>query len=141
MVRNTVVQTTVCIVLTGLLLATVIAAPERQNNDLNRLLEERRDTLQHLVKVNQLRFESGRLDGADDVIRASNLLLEAELDLAASRDERTALHQQLVDNMRKLEAIAEARVRTGQAGTEDHLEAKAARLLAQIQLERAKQAP
>lgn len=99
------------------------------------LLKERRETLRQLSQEVEQRYRSG-LATLDSVIRASNLLLEAELDLAKTKAERVALCEKLVANLRQLETILESKHKVGAQGgeTANVLDARAARLKAEIQL-------
>lgn len=99
------------------------------------LLNERRDTLRQLVTDVEQRHRSGRAT-LDSVIRASNLLLDAELDLAKTKAERILVYEQQIRRLRALEKLVESRHKVGVPGgeTADLLDAKAARLKAEIQL-------
>ena len=70
----------------------------------------------------------------DAVIRASNQLLDAELELAQTREERIGIHKQRVRNLKELEEYARQRQRAAQVSVDKVLEARAARLGAEIEL-------
>jgi outer membrane protein TolC len=98
---------------------------------------ERRETLRQLVKAAEQHYRSGNTT-LPSVIRASNLLLEAELEAAKTKAERIALYEKMVENLRELEKVAEAGYKAGVRPMDDVLEARAARLKAEIQLAREK---
>lgn len=116
--------------------ALAIRAEPRKDS----LLKERRDTLRQLAQDVEQCYRAGRAT-LDSLIRASNLLLEAELDLAKTKAERIAIYEKLVANLRQLEKAAEARHQAGApgGGVSEVLSAKADRLKAEIQLAREKE--
>ncbi len=109
--------------------------PDPSDAKKESLLKERRDTLRELVRLTEARYRSGRAT-LDFVIRASNQLLEAELDQAKTKAERIAIYDKLIANLRELEKILEARQKVGAPGGDmaDLLDARTARLKAEIQL-------
>jgi hypothetical protein len=117
--------------------------PASQNNEtskqLESLLKERRDTLRRLVDIldAQHRQGFGGQEQEDVVLYASNELFDAELDLATTKTERIAIREKIVANLRQVEKRAEMRV--GVTTAKKSLEAKAARLKAEIQLLREKE--
>jgi hypothetical protein len=119
-------------------------APQPQQDDtskqLESLLKERRDTLSKVVDLLDARFRSG-FGGIKEetVLPASNHVLDAELELAPTKAKRVAIREKVVANLRKVEKFNEMR-RKGPslAPPEDLLQAKAARLKAEIQLLREK---
>ena len=98
---------------------------------IQELLKLRHDVLRERYEVVRKRHEDGTLS-AEHVVPALDDLLKARLELAASRKERIDICKQRVDNLRSLEAIAEARVKTGTGPIEDQMLATAARLQAEI---------
>jgi hypothetical protein len=102
---------------------------------LESLLKERRDVVRKLVEIVNRRYQTGMVT-QESVILASNLLLDAELELARTKAERIAVCQKLVGNLRQLEQAAEARHERTMGSADDVLKAKAARLKAEIQLVR-----
>ncbi|MEN6497741.1 MAG: hypothetical protein ABFD16_25865 [Thermoguttaceae bacterium] len=102
---------------------------------LQSLLEERRDTLRKLLKHVESQHASGNATEVA-VIRASNQLIEAELELVRTKPERIALFEKIVDNLRRAEQWTEARYEAGRCTWEDALAAKAARLQGEINLVR-----
>jgi len=68
------------------------------------------------------------------VLRASELLLEAELDLAETKAERIAVRDKLVANLRQREEAVLARYRIGAEQYDSVLQVTAARLKAEIKL-------
>ena len=63
-------------------------------------------------------------------------LLDAELELAPNRAARIALREQMVNQLKEIEKVADEAVRVGVAENADLLEVKAARLQAEIDLVR-----
>ena len=68
----------------------------------------------------------------DRVVAAENDLLDAELQLASSKQERVKLCQKRIENLRFLEKILTQRFAQGGSSMEDRLVATAARLQAEI---------
>ena len=123
-------------------LATVVANGTAQSakvdtdngsSQIQTLLKERRDTLHELVLAVKEQFRHG-IGTHDAVIRASNQLLDAELELAQTREERIGIHKQRVRNLKELEEYARQRQRAAQVSVDKVLEARAARLGAEIEL-------
>jgi hypothetical protein len=110
------------------------SSPEGGTGQLQSLRKERRDTLRKLVDAAESKYNSGKAT-LECVLRASELLLEAELDLAATKTERIAVREKLVANLRQVEKAAQMRHHAGVAPIEESLQAKAARLKAEIQLQ------
>ena len=71
-----------------------------------------------------------------DVQRAAIAVIRADLDLNHSRAERIALQRRLVDATRTIEKAAESEVKQGGATRESLIQARIARIEAQIGLER-----
>lgn len=113
--------------------APTLADDEDQIPKVHVLLTQRRDTLRTLVKLVGERFRAGQVN-FDVVIRASDQLLNLELELAEGQDARLAIRKQRVELMRDFEKVADARFRAGQATQEDVLTAQAERLGAEIEL-------
>ena len=133
-----------CAIGAAVLLGAVVAAdapespPGEATTQLQSLLKERRDTLRKLVDAVESRYRSGGVS-VDSVLRASEQLLEAELDLAETKPERIAVYGKLVANFHEREQAARAGYDTGTATLESLLEVTAARLKAEIQLLREQQ--
>jgi outer membrane protein TolC len=70
------------------------------------------------------------------IVKAIQLLLEAEVELAETRAERIAVHEKILANLCQVEKAAQMRCSAGRAPIAESLEAKAARLKAEIQLKR-----
>jgi outer membrane protein TolC len=100
---------------------------------LEDLLRQRRQTLRTLVDVAEKHYRTGRVP-FDVVVRASNDLWEAELALAKGKEERLRLRAKIVENLRKLEDLVQARFQLGKTTLDEVLSAKAARLKAEILL-------
>ncbi len=107
--------------------------------ELESLLKEKRDTLRKVVNVLTQQYENGSAT-FESIMLASERLFDAELELAATKAERTAIYEQRVSALRALEKFAEARLNAGFRATEvELLGARAARLEAQIRLLREKE--
>ena len=105
--------------------------------DIDLLLKERRDTFRELVFFAKRRFEQNTVE-FDAVIHASNQLLDAELQLAEMHNDQVRLHEEGVKNFKDLENFARNRHKLAHLTFEKVLEAKAARIQAEISLLREK---
>jgi len=108
-------------------------APDSGAARIQALLEERRATLHQLVRTFEAKFRAG-VGGYDAVIHATNQLLEVELELAKTTEERLSIHEQRVKNLKELEEIMRKMQQAAVVGAEGVLAAKAARLNAEIAL-------
>jgi hypothetical protein len=70
------------------------------------------------------------------LVRAWNDVLKAELDLCRTAAQRISVCERLVENMKKLEAIAKMKYQRALGTNADYLESKAARLEAELELQR-----
>ena len=102
---------------------------------LNELLTERRDTLAKRLATLETKSAQGQLK-IDAVIAARDQLLDAELQLAKTKEQRLAIFQKRIDNMRELEDSVKLQNENGLATPESLLAATAARLQAEIDLVR-----
>ena len=107
--------------------------PTSPENKINSLLVERRDTLRQLVDSVTAQYKAGRTT-LDNVIRARNGLLDAELEIAKTKTERIRIHEERVKNFRDLENAIKRRYTVGKGTYEEMLTAKAARLKSEIEL-------
>lgn len=121
----------------GLGMAPVRAVSGSDSQALRKLLEERKALLRQAVGVAVEEHRAGRID-LDSVLTLRRDLLNAELELAASREERIELYGKLVEHARAWENTTAELYKSGGATQVDVLKAKAARLRSQIDLERAK---
>jgi catalase len=94
---------------------------------------ERRDALQEAAKTAEKGYRAGVMD-YKSMKRINIELLNAELDLAMDRPGRVAVRERLVEQFKKIEKEFAERVAVAQASSTDLLEAKAARLKAEIDL-------
>lgn len=115
---------------------TPVADGDDDAEELKSLLTERRDTLRQLVTVVGDQYRAGR-SSLESVVRASDQLLIAELDLAEGRDSQLGFYKQRVNLLRDFEKVSKTRFQAGQVGQEDVLSVQAARLSAEIELFRA----
>jgi hypothetical protein len=116
----------------------IVAAQPAQKADaekIKRLMLERRDTLLKIVETFRSRYERGTMK-IDAVYRAQSDLLNAELDLAKTREERLAALNSQLANCQAIEARALELQKVGALGGEVEfvLTATAARLQAEIQI-------
>jgi len=108
-------------------------APDQSK--ITALLTERRDVL----KKRQREFEQMHRLGSvkvDDVRRASHEVLDAELALTEDREKRIALRQQQVNVMKRMERASSDKINAGVGSPVDLLTTRAARLQAEVELER-----
>ncbi len=112
---------------------TAAAACETNAEKLTALRRERRDALQEAAKTAEKGYRAGVMD-YESMKRTRIELLNAELDLAIDRPERVAVRERLVEQFRKFEKEVAEHVAVAQASSTDLLEAKAARLKAEIDL-------
>lgn len=101
------------------------------------LLTERREVLKKRQRGLEQLHRMGDVR-VDDVLRASHELLDAELALTENREKRIALRQQQVGVMKKLERAHSDNVDVGISNPVDLLTTRAARLQAEVKLEREK---
>lgn len=104
---------------------------------VQRLQEERIAVLKELTDTVAALSGSGRAP-YEDVLEAERLLAEAQLEAAATDQQRVELCAKLVDVLKRFEAHAEAQVLAARASQTSVLKAKARRLKAEIRLEQAK---
>ena len=109
----------------------------RDDEKLQSLLKQRRDVLREQVKVSTHAYRLGEA-AIGPVLAAMSNLVEAELELAAGAQERIALRQKQVQIARDVEKLAQARHQVAEAGIDEVLGARAARLQAEIDLYREK---
>ncbi|HEY3963816.1 MAG TPA: hypothetical protein VGM05_04615 [Planctomycetaceae bacterium] len=124
-------------VATGLFVSSGLAEPAAVRGpnaeNLTALRKERRDILRQAVEQAEVLHRSAKIDDASFRRIAINLL-HAELDLDPDHAARVALREQMVKQFKAIEEIAAARVESARATRTELLEAKAARLQAEIDL-------
>lgn len=101
--------------------------------EMKALQKDRRDTLAELAKAGEQRFHNGQATLAS-AMQASYRQFDAALEFASTKEERVASYESLIENLRQLEKDAESIHRDKAGPTDDVLEAKAARLKAEIDL-------
>lgn len=108
-----------------------IAQPAKAPDNLQQLRVARRDTLRTAIEALE-----GKTDQLSNQMRLdlTRRLYDAELDLAPILDERTRIHEQYVDQFKELERHAAERYMLGVVGHADALDAKEARIAAQIRM-------
>ncbi len=121
----------------GLLTLPVITVGEEseQKISLDELLKQRGNTLQQLVEAVTSEFRSGRVSYAV-VAQARSRLIDAELELANSHQERIAFLKQQIEASETLFACANEGLRRGRVPQSEYLTAQADLLDAKIALAR-----
>ncbi len=99
------------------------------------LRKERRDTLREVAALRQQRFQTG-VETVAVLLSTSNALRQAELELCATLAERTAVHEQHVQNLRGVEKVATVRFDAGRISGPDYVAIQSQRLAAEIDLHR-----
>src|SRR5262249_43027192 len=87
---------------------------EESAKKVKELQKERIATLKEMRDAISKLFQSGHAS-FDAVLEARQLLLKAELDGAEKESDRITLYKNFVDESKKIENLAEARVKAGQA--------------------------
>lgn len=126
----------------GLLALPVISTGQdaEQKTDLDELLKERRDTLQQIVEVVSEEYHIGNKSFAS-VVQAKNRLIDAELGLVKTRQDRLALLRKQVEMFEALSAVLDERFALGVVQQTDRLDARVAVLDAKIKLVREQNRP
>ena len=120
------------------LVATKPSIAQREEDpEVRRLLLERRDTLLELATITRRHRDLGVAAPAE-IDSVELALLQAELDLTGEASARIALYEQYVEKLRNYERMLLAMVNTGVLATREILLPKAARLEAEIALQRAR---
>lgn len=123
--------------------STAAAADEPANpGHLKKLLLERAETLRSYVDATRAAYETDTIT-LEQLLAANQELLEAELEVADSKEKRIAIYKKMVDNARQVEAKVKALHDAGARGgeAEKYYHAKATRLRMEIGLERVRLAP
>ncbi len=111
------------------------SAEADERPQLEELMIQRRDVLLQLVKTLEMKFSQG-LCRVDSVVAARAQLLDAELELATTKDARLKILHKQIKNLRELEDSLKIRHQAGQVPSDTLLSARAARLKAEIALAR-----
>jgi uncharacterized protein (TIGR03067 family) len=117
-----------------------VSPDQAAGTELEKLLQERQEVLKEVVDVALADFKMARIDYTN-VLEAQRELIQAQLEQATTREQKIALYKQLVQNLEKVEEVADARRQAGEGSQLDRLKARAARLQAQIDLVRAQSSP
>ena len=121
------------------LLARPIAVGEtpeaNQTQQLDELLKQRQATLRQLVEVVTKEYRQG-VGGFEPVIRATDQLINADLELAKNSKDRLAILQRRVELMEEFVAGVSTKHKVGRATQAEVLAARAELLNAKIQLAR-----
>lgn len=114
------------------------AAPPAKDPELRALLEARRDALQEFMRIQRMKFEMGV--GPDNRFPESVTMeyLEAQLELAESKDERIAAIEEALASFMYQEKVAKVRGEVGDGSDGDYPLARAARLKLEIMLHKEK---
>ena len=110
-------------------------AQGRQTDAVKRLLAERVDTFRSIEETFRQQHEAGHVS-TDEVHRAVLDRLEAELDLADTKQARIPFLEKQVEEAKALEGIVRKRQKVASASDLDVLRAKAFRLNFEVALER-----
>jgi RNA polymerase sigma factor (sigma-70 family) len=98
---------------------------------IRKLQIERRDALKDVVTARQNEYEAGR--GTQDILlKSARLLLQAELDLATTAEQRLAAHAEYLKRIRQVEKYALELFDVGRIRTADKDMARATRMEAEI---------
>lgn len=119
------------------LFALSVEAGEAPDAKLKALLKERLTTLRDVEAHLERAYRDGQVP-VDLYLHASAATLEAELDLAESKNERLTILEKAVELAKKSEAFAAAANKAGVAPPHELLKAKANRLAAEIAVEKEK---
>ena len=109
-----------------------------EDKELRSLMEARRDILKKAVAMMEQRFASTRETSALDVTRARAALLESELELVKSQQERIAIFEKMLEAQSHPDALLNAKVRSGTGDASQLAITNAARMKAEIDLYKAK---
>jgi hypothetical protein len=114
-----------------------LALQGKTDAKLNELLKERVVTLRALVKLTEADYQKGKVS-LDRLHQATMAMLHAELELCESDKEKIAVMEKVLALAKNYAASARTRYQTGHVTHGDVLLTSAARLEAEIALERAK---
>jgi hypothetical protein len=125
----------------GVVLALGVAAapvpqPKEESAKIKALLKERRDALRTAALARTQEYEAGR-GTLGVMLHVSRELLNAELEVATTPEERFDAHASHFNAMRKMEKLTKEGYEAGRVKAADHYEMRAARLKAEIELLRA----
>jgi RNA polymerase sigma factor (sigma-70 family) len=98
---------------------------------IRKLQIEHRDVLKKAVETRQQEYLAGR-GTLDILLKMARRLLGAELDLATTAQQRLTAHTAYLELMKEVDKFTEARYDAGRATEADYLQARAARLEAEI---------
>ena len=102
---------------------------------LEALLMEYKEIVQIQREQLASKYKEGQLP-YDEMLRAENELLGAELQVISDTQDRIAALEKRLDNCSRIENFMAAILKVGDAAAADMLNAKAERLMAQIELKR-----
>jgi outer membrane protein TolC len=121
------------------LLAWPIAVGEtpeaNQTQQLDELLKQRQATLRQLIEVVTKEYRNG-VSGFEPVIRATDQLIDADLEMAKNSKDRVAILQRRVELMKEFFAGVSTKYKAGVATQSESIAAQAELLNAKIQLAR-----
>jgi outer membrane protein TolC len=102
------------------------------------LMQERLDALKEVVEIQKIRMTHGVEDNSQAMCDAQTAALAAELELCESKEQRLKVLEKNLEVQQQFEKIAQARFQAAAGTRADVLTAKAARLDAEIALEKEK---
>lgn len=127
----------------GLLFALAVGfesvAQPADQEDVDVLRAERIELLRHILEINEERYRLGDAE-IDEVSKAQQELLSAELEAADSVEERLQLLTAQVELAKRIEDIASAKFEQGLGTQIGVLQAKSARLKFAIELQKERDA-
>ena len=131
---------TFLVAITALAAGFLLAADTPKENaekKLKELHKERIGTLQQIADLYKAQIANGFVT-REDIMQAKLLLLKAELDASNTDHERIIIQQTIVEMMTEFEEMTSQVVMHSHVDRTVYLKAKAERLKAEIDLERAK---
>jgi len=124
----------------GLFGSQALSGPTRGKGEdpvLRDLLTQKRALLQQVETDREAEYRAGAAT-TEQVEQAAIAVIQADLEMARTRQERIALHQKWVEITTKIEKMATARYRAATTTQTPLREAQIARIEAEIALEREK---
>jgi RNA polymerase sigma factor (sigma-70 family) len=115
-----------------------LAERAAEDSKLRTLFKERLAAVKGIEAEIEKRYQAA-LAAPEELFRAKQAVLRAELDLSNSDKERIAIHEKIISLAKQLEEAVNKRFQAGHAVLSDVLRTRVSRLEAEIDLERAKE--
>lgn len=112
---------------------SVIAGDNNNDPDIEKILRERLVVLQEAAELQRAAYQSGTASFFS-MLAAKQTVLDAELELATTSEDRVRIRDQSLKNAEEFEKAAEEHVKSGEGSRMDLLSAKANRLRATADL-------